>query len=46
MWTIVATRFRGLSGIDPEVNLDHQYSQELFVSGSLVLNSRNFFYFD
>jgi len=43
MWTIVATQFRGRSGIDPEVNLDHQCSQEPFVSDSLALNSRKFF---
>jgi len=43
MWTIVATQFRGRSGIDPEVNLDHQCSQEPFVSGSLALNSQKFF---
>lgn len=43
MWTIVATQFRGRSGIDPEVNLDHQCSQEPFVSGSLALNSRKFY---
>jgi hypothetical protein len=43
MWTIVATQFRGRSGIDPEVNLDHQCSQEPFVSGSLALNSRKIY---